>query len=392
MEARGPGPVATGVRGEGDSQSRREYSPNPALPYIVGPSKRDQTPLAGGVSPAGASSGRTGLAWRGCNQRRTRTVTCRRKDHKTRTEVEPCFLFPPAARLARTTSAVTLALATGLTAPLLLTGSAGAAAPRATAAFSQSDHAIVYTAAPGQTNKVTVAASMSPGSEKVTYVIDDAVDVSAGEGCSYPDSADPTKVSCTVATLETQDPYATLKLALGDGDDTVAHDNSTGQTYYFTSTDLGAGRDTWTHTGGVDGNSVKGGSGADDMSVGEAGVVLGGAGDDVLHAAGGSIAQGGDDNDTIYSTGEDSAADGGAGDDEIHGGAERQNLSGGDGDDTVKGGSGDDFLYGGRGNDVLHGNSGNDTIYGNSGDDELYGGAGTDTLSGGPGTNIVRQD
>lgn len=295
-------------------------------------------------------------------------------------------------RVIRSASAVTLAIGTGLAAPFLLAGAAGAAAPEATAAFSATDHAIVYTAAVGQTNKVTVKASISDGSEEITYVIDDAVPVNAGDGCSYPDSADRTKVACEVATLETQDPYATLQLALGDGDDTIAYDNATDQAYYFASANLGDGKDASTHTGSVDGNSVTGGAGDDNLTVGEAGVVLGGDGNDTIHAAAGSIAQGGNNNDTIYSDGDDSAVDGGAGNDVIQGGAERQNLSGGDGNDTIRAGAGDDYVYGGKGNDILYGDSGNDTIYGNSGDDKLYGGAGQDTLSGGPGTNVVHQD
>ncbi|MFG2501516.1 calcium-binding protein [Streptomyces sp. NPDC048441] len=287
---------------------------------------------------------------------------------------------------------MTLALGAGAAAPFLMAGTAGAATASATAAFSPTDHAILYTAASGQTNRAAVTASISTGSEKITYVIDDAVPVSAGDGCSYPDAADRTKVSCTVATLESQDPYATLKLVLGDGDDTFAYDNATDQTYYFASADLGGGKDTATQTGGVDGNNVLGGAGDDNLSVGETGVVLGGDGKDTIHAAAGSIAQGGIGNDTIYSDGDDSSVDGGAGDDVIRGGAERQNLSGEDGNDTIYGGAGDDFMYGGKGNDILYGNSGNDTVYGNSGDDKLYGGSGTDTLSGGPGTDTVHQD
>lgn len=302
----------------------------------------------------------------------------------------PSHLIP--RRVIRSASAVTLVLGTGLAAPFLLAGTAGAAAPEATAAFSATDHAIVYTAAPGQTNKVTVKASISDGSEKITYVIDDAVPVSAGDGCSYPDSADRTKVSCTVDTLETQDPYATLMLALGDGDDTLAYDNATDQAYYFARADLGLGKDTSTHTGSVDGNSILGGAGDDNLTVGEAGAAFGGDGNDTIHAAAGSITQGGNNNDTIYADGAESAVDGGAGNDVIQGGAERQNLSGGDGNDTIRGGAGADFIYGGKGNDTLYGDSGNDTIYGNSGDDKLYGGAGQDTLSGGPGTNVVHQD
>ncbi|MEU5001758.1 hypothetical protein [Streptomyces sp. NPDC021622] len=93
-------------------------------------------------------------------------------------------------------------------------------------------------------------------------MIDDEVPVSAGDGCSHPDDADDTKVSCTVATLESQDPYATLKLALGDGDDT-------------------------------------------------------------LHATDGSIAQGGNDNDTIYGNSGDDELYGGPGRDTLSGGPGR---------------------------------------------------------------------
>ncbi|QKV90753.1 calcium-binding protein [Streptomyces sp. NA02950] len=296
-------------------------------------------------------------------------------------------------RALRAASALTLALGTGLAAPLFLTGTAGAATTSsATAAFSASDHAILYTAASGQTNKVTVTASMTSGSTQITYVIDDLVPISSGSGCTYPSSADRTKVSCTVETLESQDPYATLKLALGDGNDVVTYNNATDQAYYFASIDLGAGKDTHTDTGGVNGNDVDGGAGDDTLTAGGVTVARGGDGNDTIHAADGTIAQGGNGKDTIYSKGEDSAVDGGAGDDEIHGEADRQSLSGGDGNDTIYGGAGNDFLYGGKGNDVLYGNSGDDTIYGNSGDDELYGGPGNDTLSGGPGRNIVRQD
>lgn len=289
-------------------------------------------------------------------------------------------------------SALALALGTALAAPLVLAGTAGAATPSATAAFSPSDHAILYTAASGQTNKVAVTASKTSGLAEIIYMIDDSVPITAGSGCAYPDSADHTKVSCTVETLESQDPYATLKMSLGDGNDVVGYDNTTDQTYYFASTDLGAGKDTLTETDGSNGNYVGGGTGDDSLTVGAYTVVSGGDDKDTIHAAEGTIAQGGNGNDTIYSTGEESSVEGGAGNDEIHGGADRQHLSGDDGNDSVYGGSGNDFLYGGKGNDVLYGNSGDDTIYGNSGDDKLYGGPGTDTLSGGPGTNVVHQD
>ncbi|MFI9046843.1 calcium-binding protein [Streptomyces sp. NPDC053427] len=285
-------------------------------------------------------------------------------------------------------SALSLALGAGLSAPVLLAGTAGAATSSATAALSGGT--VVYAAGLGQTNKVSVTASKA-GAD-IAYLIDDVVTISAGNGCTYPSSTDRTKVSCKVATMDSQDPYATLEMSLGDGNDVVAYHNKTDQTYYFASIDLGAGRDTLTESGRVEGNDVSGGAGDDTLSVGAVTVVRGGEGTDTIHAADGTIAQGGDGNDTLYSTGDDSAVDGGAGNDVIHGGEARQSLSGGDGNDTLYGGPGKDFLYGGRGHDVLYGNGGEDTIYGNSGNDKLYGGPGADTLSGGPGTDVVHQD
>ncbi|MFI6204995.1 calcium-binding protein [Streptomyces sp. NPDC051041] len=311
------------------------------------------------------------------------------------------FSHHASRRGSRTAAALTLALGAGLAVPLVLAGQAGAGTPSATAALRPYDQAIVYTAAPGQANKVTVDASASEGRTEITYVIDDEVPIDAGDGCAHPDDADRTKVSCTIATPESQDPYPTLDVILGDGDDTLAYRNATGQTYYHARIELGDGNDTATHAGSTDGNTVSGGAGDDDLTVGSAGVVYGDEGVDMIHAADGTIAQGGDGDDVIFSDGEGGSVDGGADDDVIHGGAGDQDLSGGDGSDTIYGeadddrlygGRGNDFLYGGTGNDVLYGNSGNDTIYGNSGNDELYGGPGTDTLSGGPGTNVVRQD
>ncbi|GAA2293311.1 calcium-binding protein [Streptomyces kunmingensis] len=293
-------------------------------------------------------------------------------------------------RVLVTASALTLALAA---APIALAGTATAATPAATAALDSSGHFALYTAAPGQVNEVAVVASKAEGSADITYVIDDVVPVDAGDGCTYPDTADRTKVTCTVTTLETQDPYATLKLGLGDGDDVVRYDNATGQTYNFASIDLGDGVDELTDSGDVDGNSVRGGTGDDTISVGAAAVVLGDDGADTVRATGGgAVVQGGIGNDTIDADGDGSSVSGGPGNDVIHGGADDQNLSGDDGNDRIHGGTGNDWLYGGKGDDILYGNSGDDTLYGNSGNDALYGGPGRDTLSGGPGTNVVHQD
>ena len=293
-------------------------------------------------------------------------------------------------RTLRSASALTLALGTALVAPLFLAGTAGAATAPATAALNSSGQEVVYTAAAGQANKVVVTATRVTGTEKITYVIDDVVTVKAGTGCSYPSASDHTKVSCTVTTLDSQDPYPTLQLTLGNGNDTLAYHNKTNDTYYFASVDLGAGNDKATDDGSVDGNYISGGTGNDTLTLGKYSVGWGDDGNDTIKAAAGTIAQGGNGNDTITTTGD--AADGGAGNDVITGGAGAQSLTGDAGNDRIHGGAGNDFIYGGTGNDVLYGDAGADTIYGNSGNDTLWGGAGTDVLSGGPGHNVVHQN
>ncbi|WP_336113270.1 calcium-binding protein [Streptomyces sp. PTD9-10] len=279
---------------------------------------------------------------------------------------------PARHRVAR---AVTLALGTALAVPLTLSGSADAAPQPATASVNQYDWRLTYKAAPGQTNKATVTASLTADRTGITYVIDDVVPINAGHDCAHPDSADRTKVSCTVTNVDSQDPYAALIMNLGDGNDTVAYDNTTDQVYYYAEISLGTGNDRLTDSGRLDGAYASGDAGNDTLTVGAEG-----------------LAWGGDGNDTVYASGGDNIVQGGRGDDALHGGAGSQYLSGDDGNDRISGGTGADTLYGGKGNDVLYGNSGNDRLYGNSGNDRLYGGAGRDTLSGGPGTDVIRQD
>ncbi|MFI7018726.1 calcium-binding protein [Streptomyces sp. NPDC050164] len=280
-------------------------------------------------------------------------------------------------RLLRTSSVLASVLGIGLAVPIAVAGPAGAAEPTATAAVNEYGWHLTYTAAPGQANKVTITQAFTGDRSRFTYVIDDVVPISAGTGCSHPDSADTTKISCTVEAPESQSPLNSMEMDLADGADIASFHNATDQVYYFNRVELGDGNDKWTGATGdrVDGSSALGGAGDDIIRVGALGYAGGGDGDDTLHA--------GIDGEIV---------DGGAGDDVLRGGAGDQVMRADDGDDTVHGGAGDDEMYGGRGNDILHGNGGADRIWGNSGDDELYGGPGADTLSGGPGKNIVRQD
>ncbi|MET8448827.1 calcium-binding protein [Streptomyces sp. NPDC005209] len=281
---------------------------------------------------------------------------------------------PVRHRVIRAVSAATLVLGTALAVPLTLAGTAGAAPSSATAEVNQYDWKLFYTAAAGQTNKATVTASLTADRTGFIYVIDDVVPITAGHDCAYPDSADHTKVSCTVTSVESQDPYPALAMDLGDGNDTVAYENNTDQVYSYAQILLGAGNDKATDSGSLDGAYVSGQAGNDTISVGKVG-----------------LAWGGDGSDTISASGGDNIVMGGKGNDVLRGGSGGQYLNGDDGNDAIYGGTGDDTLNGGKGNDLMYGNSGNDRMYGNSGDDKLYGGPGRDVLSGGPGRNVVHQ-
>ncbi|MFJ9563389.1 calcium-binding protein [Streptomyces fuscichromogenes] len=282
---------------------------------------------------------------------------------------------PTRHRVIRAASAATLALGTALALPLTLAGTAGAATAPATASVNRYDWQLTYQAAAGQTNKATVTASLTADRTGITYVIEDAVSITAGHDCAYPDASDHTTVSCTVTFVDSQDPYAAFVVNLGDGNDTIAYKNSTDQIYSYAQISLGPGNDRAADYGRLDGAYVSGGTGNDTITVGKEGLAWGDDGSDTINASGG-----------------DNIVQGGKGDDVLRGGAGAQYLSGDDGKDTVSGGAGADTLYGGRGNDVLYGNSGNDKLYGNSGNDRLYGGPGRDTLSGGPGTDVIHQD
>ncbi|MGW1716346.1 calcium-binding protein [Streptomyces sp. NPDC002156] len=280
-------------------------------------------------------------------------------------------------KVLRTASALALAVTTGLTALVALPATAGAAEPAASVTKAPDGRSLIYTAAQGQANKVKVSVVSDGGMSVVFfYSIDDVVPIDGpGDFCSHPDPADRTKISCELYLGDDAQEHVALTMKLGDGNDDVTYDDRPSLYSYPAMIDLGAGKDTSTHTGDLDANLVYGGPGNDNITV---------------HGKGRAWGQ--DGNDTIQADGEGSRVDGGTGNDLLYGGAGRQTLTGGNGNDTVRGGTGNDLIYGSPGNDILYGNSGNDTIQGNSGNDKLYGGPGKDALSGGPGRNVVHQD
>ena len=113
------------------------------------------------------------------------------------------------------------------------------------------------------------------------------------------------------------------------------------------------------------GETLVGGSGADDLIGTARGEILWGqAGDDRLLGEGG--------------------------DDQLKGGSGRDRLEGGAGNDWLKGHDGGDWLYGGSGADVLKGADGRDLLSGGDGDDLIEGGRSADRLMGGAGADVFR--
>lgn len=228
-----------------------------------------------------------------------------------------------------------------------------AAEPAYAGTCTVSQSTLIYTAAPGVANEVTVQA---PGLAGYSLAVQD--DAGPIKGCS-PDPRDGEAVLVGNVIKK-------IKVVAGDGDDTVviaANINVPLPTVVYG----GDGDDEL--RGGRGRDDLRGGNGDDDLRGGDgADRLRGEAGDDVL--------RGGNDDDTL---------DGGKNADDVRGDAGDDEVDGGTGDDELRGGAGDDELNGGAGADDLSGNAGDDELNGGAGDDGLNGGAGADTCSGGPG-------
>jgi Ca2+-binding RTX toxin-like protein len=204
-----------------------------------------------------------------------------------------------------------------------------------------------YTAGTGEANEVTI----TNGANATVIVVDDVVPIEAGEGCTHPDEADPTRVTCAHSGSGS----GQLIAELGDMNDAI--DVRT-ESYSFVL--AGPGDDVLTGTDG----SFRGEEGNDTLS-------------------GSTYQWGGDGHDTLTGT---------EGDDTLYGDWGRDTIRGHGGDDLVYGHGSDDEIRAGAGNDSVYGGNGADTIYGGSGDDTLDGGRLTDTIVGGPGNDEIHQD
>ena len=235
---------------------------------------------------------------------------------------------------------------------------------------------VIYDAAPGEVNVVTVGEDAA----RAIVVTETGAPLTAGDGCN---AQAPGTVVCPVVRVGLP-AFQGIWVRLGDGDDQLtagAALNGYG----------GAGNDVLTGSGSLSGEAgddlLTGGERADELRGGEgADRLSGGAGDDILHdEAGDDALDGGDGKDTltVYSDRGffvDLAAGVAAE------GAQRDTVTafervlGGDGPDTLFGSERGEELRGGPGADVIDGRGGDDAIDGGTGRDRLRGGDGDDRL------------
>ncbi len=319
----------------------------------------------------------------------------------------------PLARVAR------LVAGTGALVLALVPASASAATVTRAA-----DGTLVYAAAPGEQNRLSVQVGGIDGTT-VLYEAGAPVDSAVPNGCTRDAWSGATTVTCP-------DP-STVRVDLADGNDTLSESLGLGVPVVATG---GPGDDTFTGSsnadtfdGGPGNDSLIGGGGNDSLT--------GGDGNDTLEGrAGSDHLDGGAGDDTLRPDGHEDAStdyvDGGPGTDRIDddyssrftdagqlpgvgitlaGGADdgrpgendeirsveqltltvggsvtgtdapesvqfievgsRVHVDAGDGDDTVSSGDGNDTISGGRGDDTINGGYGDDTIVPGPGQDRV---------------------
>ena len=250
------------------------------------------------------------------------------------------------------------------------------------------DNAVVFQAAPGEANAVSV--DLSEASGFAVVVVDRGpATLTAGDGCEHSAGQDSQTVSCSWRSN-------LVAVDLADADDSFEGSGLRAEEY----------RNLYT--------TVDGGDGADRIVI-TSGIAVGGIGDDTVTVSGtpghatdapnlGVMAYVPVDrfkepwHPCRYSpaprlprTGyfSDRVADGGPGNDVVTGEGETDFLLGGPGDDRIQGGGGADTLQGGDGADVIDGGPGRDELTGNEGADRLVGGDHDDFLVSDAGADVI---
>jgi hypothetical protein len=279
------------------------------------------------------------------------------------------------------------------------------------ATIAQSGSTVVYTAAPGESNRVLVTVGYydtSCGSvgTPCLSVFESGARITSASGTCIVFSSNPIAGDTATCALPTS-----FSADLGDRDDAIWDWDGP------STIDGGAGNDNpLTGNGGDD--VIRGGIGSDLLTGDDGNDYLdGGAGDDYLegvswveeavtHGRDTYVGGGGSDrltyegrtedlslspdgvaNDGAPGEGDNIGSDiativGGHGSDVMTGNAGANAFVGGEGNDVLTGGPGDDQLAGGPGADRLSGDAGQDVLGGDSGDDLLVGGEGIDRFWG----------
>jgi len=275
---------------------------------------------------------------------------------------------------------------------------------------STTTDALIYTAAPGEQNRLTVRAQ-----GQAAFSVTDSAGITPGRGCSRI-GQDPTRVRCQ----RINDQLGTGRLELGDGNDTASADTDdlTPPDFYG-----GAGNDVLTgdpertnlFVGGRGNDRMVGGTSIDVFDEGS-----GPSGSDTMLGGGtanDSPERGNDDsvsyrdrrgrvfanldgrrNDGARGERDQIGGDvetivGGRGRDRLRGNGRANSLIGGVGLDVLNGAGGNDSLEGGRSADRINGGRGRDDIFGGSGADRISARDGArDTINCGSGTDRLRAD
>jgi hypothetical protein len=240
---------------------------------------------------------------------------------------------------------------------------------------------IVYSAAPGEVNRLTV----TEVDDQTLRVVDTGAVIVPSGGCQ---TVNAHTAICTTATTPGEPFLIRANVWAGDMNDVVrtdgpglagnggpGDDTLEGDSIVAGRLDGGGGRD-----------SLIGGSNADVFVDGDTG---GAADADRMEGRG--------DPDTVSYAGRsapvrvslpNSSAAGETGEGDVLVSIER--AIGGSGDDDLRGGSGRNTLEGRAGDDRLFARGGEDFVDGGSGDDDIRGGRGPDTLTAGLGTDTLR--
>jgi hypothetical protein len=266
---------------------------------------------------------------------------------------------------------------------------------------------LVYEAALGEANAVTVSEEAT-GGDTTALIVRDLAGAQPGPGCERPDPADARHVRCSVPGGAAAESF---QATLGDGNDSLVLLATA--VALVGNVDGGAGNDrivsSGTMKGGPGNDRLRGGDIGDLFEEGDQGngsdTIIGGGGADHLSYEGRrrsvDVDLQGDRDDGERSerdrvAGDVEALTGGRGEDRLTGNRRDNTLSGMQGADVLIGGRGDDGVHAhdlvrprGRTADTLSGGPGDDTLTGSNGRNRINGGGGRDGFSAGRGDDLI---